>query len=78
MAQPKQIWSPMCVKYLSVGHIQDANVDLDETHLKFQTQDGDHFLLKVSSKEVTKLWEGLSMLLQSPGFPSRPESNETH
>lgn len=78
MALPKQHWSPLCAKYLSVGRLQDAETDLDETHLTFQTQDGAHFVLKVSSTEVTKLWEGLSLLLQAPSFPSRPESDETH
>lgn len=78
MAQMKQIWSPLCAKYISAGHMQDADLDFDETHLEFQTQGGDQFILKLSSAEVTKLWEGLSLLLQTPGFPSGSQSSEQH
>jgi len=78
MAQIKQIWSPLCTKYISAGHIQDADLGFDETHLEFQTQGSDQFILKLSSTEVTKLWEGLSLLLQTLGFPSGSESSEQH
>ena len=75
---PKQFWSPNCVEFLESIHLEDKDLDREETHLKFQTREGHYFVLKLSSTEVLKLWETLSGLLKTPDFPSRKESRELH
>ena len=75
---PKQFWSPNCTQFLESIHLTDRELDREETHLKFQTREGDYFVLKLSSTEVLKVWQELSGLLQTPDFPLRKEVRELH
>ena len=75
---PKQFWSPNCIECLESIHLGDKDLDREETHLKFQTREGDYFVLKLSSTEVLKLWEALSGVLETPDFPSRKKVGRVH
>jgi hypothetical protein len=64
--------------YVSAAHLDYGEPGEDEVHLEFKTQDGRAFVLKLSSAEAPKLWEGLSVMLQSSGFPSSAGEDELH
>ncbi len=78
MTQEDKIWSPRCVAYISATRLDYDEPGADEVHLEFKIEDGRTFVLNLSSSEAIKLSEGLSTIIQSPGFPSGAEAEERH
>jgi hypothetical protein len=78
MTEQEKIWSPRCVAYISASRLDYDEPGADEVHLEFKIEDGRTFVLNLSSSEAIKLSEGLSAIIQSPGFPSGAEAEEPH
>jgi len=78
MAEEDKIWSPRCVAYISAAHLDYDEPGADEVHLEFKIEDGRTFVLNLSSSEAIKLSEGLSVMIQSPGFPFEADAEERH
>jgi hypothetical protein len=65
-----------CVAYISAARLDYDEPGANEAHLEFKIEDGRAFVLNLSSSEAIKLSEGLSVIIQSPGFPYGAEALE--